>query len=78
MTSCKRCGARVLFGRMQSSGKMAPFDASPSEKGNAVIVTPATENEPPIMRVLKKGEAANGPRYVSHFATCPNAKDFRR
>jgi hypothetical protein len=68
MTTCRSCGAEIIFVVMPS-GKRNPLDAHPSEKGNVkiengngVIVPPGSEH---------------GLR-LSHFSTCPNAKTFRK
>lgn len=48
-----------------------PLDQEPCADGNIAV-------EGDVARVLKKGEEYDGPRYKSHFATCPAAAAFRR
>lgn len=74
MTSCRSCGAKMFFLTMES-GRANPVDAEPAENGNIWI------GEDGIGHVITKGaeyDAANGPLYMSHFATCPNAKPFKK
>jgi hypothetical protein len=72
-TKCRSCGAPIVWA-LTSSSKRMPLDADPRADGGfwlisgcAVAVGSAqTETEP-----LR-------PRYVSHFATCPNARKHRK
>lgn len=82
---CRACGAVVWWGRTRD-GKLMPVDPALVEDGNVVLdraTTPAhgPDGGPapvPAVVVLRKGEEApDMPRYRSHFATCPNASDFR-
>lgn len=71
---CSTCHARILWVKM-ASGKLNPVDAEPVASGNVVI------DEDGQGVVLKKDlfdAPATGPRYVSHFATCPDAAKFRK
>lgn len=66
-TKCRSCGAAVRW-----VGK-AILDASPVEGGNIEIVGTTVRyasKERPLFDA--------GPRYVSHFATCPQAKAWRK
>jgi hypothetical protein len=47
-----------------------PLDPEPSEEGNVVILGE-------LARVLAAGETGE-PRFLSHFATCPNAAQHRK
>lgn len=54
------------------SGKAIPLDPEPADAGNIVYVAPGRVrmHEPLFDRDEK--------RFVSHFATCPNADEYRR
>jgi hypothetical protein len=60
--------------RSASTGKMAPIDAQPTPVGNIVI-------ENGCYRVLRDGVDTPGPEnwplFTSHFATCPQSRDWR-
>ena len=73
---CRSCNAPMIWVKMQS-GKSNPLDAEPVENGTICI------NDNGIGEVLKGEDltlarAVKKPLYVSHFATCPNAKKHRR
>ena len=61
---CKRCGASLLFVKMQGTGKMMPVDAD-SVRSYVVLNGNMTQGA-----VRKCG--------VSHFETCPAAPEFRK
>lgn len=77
ITACRSCKARMFFARSISTGKAMPFDAGASLLGTfaldrdllgdwtATYVPPAKHD-------------ANEPLFTSHFATCPDAPDWRR
>lgn len=65
---CRSCSAEILFVRL-SSGKTMPVDERKSIVGNI-------ELRDGIAYVVPcDGET---PRYISHFATCPQAGAHRR
>lgn len=69
------CGARVIWARIEPSGKRHPVDADPTEDGNVALTR---RGDVVIARVLKKGEAWPHPKRKSHFATCPDAAQYRK
>lgn len=76
MPLCRACDAPVLFVPSAKTGATMILDAVPVAEGNVVI-------EGDAARVLTRVEAAAATlfaekRYVSHFATCPRAADFRQ
>lgn len=73
LDNCRSCRAPIRWVRMSSSGKMNPLDAQPSEQGSVRI----GENETGTV-VPKEDRVEGEPLYLSHFATCPNAKTFRK
>lgn len=78
ITRCSRCGAQIIFLRMKS-GKSMPVntnfvnykcggkDRIVLRNGNVVAGT-----------VTNDAEHADGYGYISHFATCKYANQFRR
>lgn len=77
MNNCRSCGARITWLR-SLSGKSIPVDEDPVEGGNIVVLGPSDS-----CRVYRNAEAAQSenpdkPRYVSHFATCPQAGEWRK
>lgn len=69
--TCSTCGAAIVWAKTLANGKPAPFDAAPVPDGGFTI-----EDGVAIPVGLLTGE--NAPRYVTHFATCPDADKHRR
>lgn len=73
---CRACGARIVMVRHVRTGKVAPVDEVPAERGNIEIdfdagtyrILPAEELE---------ARQGTGVYHTSHFATCPEAGRFR-
>jgi len=82
MARCRSCGASITWA-WTLNGKRMPIDAEPVEDGNLEIAARNDEGEP-VVRYLSGGDRNPlpgfdlVPRYVSHFATCPNAQDHRK
>lgn len=74
---CRSCGAPMVWVLTRSGGHM-PLDPEPSPRGN--IVLELGPNDQTVSRVLRADEepASGQLRWLSHFATCPNAKEHRR
>lgn len=68
------------------NGKPIPIDAKARPDGNVDLVPDDDPREPPVAHMLDKhgartvGHVTVRPsiRYVSHFATCPNADQHRK
>jgi hypothetical protein len=76
MTECKSCGAAITWAKT-IKGRPIPLDARPSPRGNVII------SEEGVALVYRDSSAiapryADEPRYLSHFATCPNADTHRK
>lgn len=71
MSTCKSCGAEI-FWMKTVAGKSMPLDRKPVMGGNISLgfgtdhLAYVVESHPGIER------------YVSHFATCPSAKQHRK
>ncbi len=72
MSHCRSCGATIRWVTMQPSGKLMAVDDAPSPEGNIVVSGGKAS-------VLSKDEAKTfkGHRFLSHFATCPDAASWR-
>ena len=87
MSACRSCDAPILWVVTQA-GRSMPLDPDPVEGGNVEMTGRYGETRQgtvvPLVVVHAGGEqlALDGvptaPRYVSHFATCPNADEHRR
>jgi hypothetical protein len=71
MRSCRSCGADVVF-VPTPKGKLMPLDPDERSDGNVVIEADGKA------RVLPAGDPYTGPRFVSHFSTCPDAPAWRK
>lgn len=76
--SCRSCGAPVIWAVTTSLSKM-PVDAEPVEDGNVALMAPRHEGS---LRAIVLGPldtlTHESPLRTSHFATCPQAKSWRR
>ena len=75
MAVCKGCGAQILFiGKMPVNPERVTYWQRAGAKGK--VVTPNGE----VLSCDFEGDPqkATGVGYVTHFATCPKAADFRR
>ena len=71
----KGCGASFAWA-ITTKGRRMPVDPTPVPKGNLALGT----DHLGVLQVfiVGPGDEVKGDRYVSHFATCPNASRFRR
>ena len=77
--NCGTCHAPIVWATTEA-GKSMPVDAEIVPDGNVTLVAPTTRwpNEPVIAVVLDQESLfGDGPRRVSHFATCPDADAWR-
>jgi len=70
------CRAPIVFARAMTTGNPMPFDAQPAADGEWLIAAdlfgdPVAEHVPASLRT-------GGRLFVSHWATCPAAAEFRR
>lgn len=79
------CGQPIEWVVTEATGSPMPIDAEPVEGGNLIKLDSTLDDGTAIVHYLTKAERAGETlfaiptdRYVSHFATCPNAKRFRR
>lgn len=62
---CRSCGQEIVWVEM-STGKLMPLDVKPTGK---VITLTEGDADPPAARFT--------PTYTPHFATCPDAAEWR-
>lgn len=79
-TKCRSCKAEIYFAHTKS-GKDAPFERDPNglyaiRNGEAVYV--GMPDEQPKQLELGVKPAEPEPRFTSHFATCRQAKEWRK
>jgi len=70
VTNCRSCNAKIMMLKT-ATGKFMPVDAVPVPHGNLEVHNGEC-------RVIRKTEVYEGDRYISHFATCVNAKQHRK
>jgi hypothetical protein len=77
-SACRGCGAEIIW-TITSGGKKMPVDAEPDPDGMFVLEwdDDAAAAFAIHVRAGDLGGLADGDRYTSHFATCPNANSFR-
>lgn len=74
---CSSCGARVIWCKTVT-GKNMPVDAEPVENGNLVIRKRGSNMLALVIKAEQREDVEGQPRYVSHFATCPNSRSHRK
>lgn len=75
IATCRSCEAEIVWA-LTEHGRKIPLDAQPAENGTFALSIPPDGGDPGAIHAPKV--AAPGPRYLSHFATCPNAAEHRR
>lgn len=73
MSICRSCGAEIVWA-VTEKGKRAPLDAAPVD-GGTFSLEPGTDSP---RAVFVPVEARSGPLFVSHYATCPQASNWRK
>jgi hypothetical protein len=74
---CRSCGAAVVWVETVK-GKRMPLDVKPNEKGN-IMLREREGREPLAIYVSdQQRESSQLKLFVSHFATCPQSKGWRK
>ena len=84
MPNCKTCRAEIRWA-VTVNGKKIPIDAAPAAGGN-ITLSERAKQAPIAVMLDAQGNAplpalqpsAEAPRYTSHFATCPDAENYRK
>ena len=75
---CRSCGAPVLWVPSATSRATVILDAEPVEGGNVILL----DGKARVIPTDLFEESLTGPlpaeRYLSHFATCPQASKHRK
>jgi hypothetical protein len=69
MAFCRGCNARIEWHKT-AAGKAIPLDPDPHPDGNITFDSAA--------RVVYAAKGSKPRMYLSHFATCPKADEFRK
>jgi hypothetical protein len=83
MSTCGSCGARIRWATTVN-GRRMPVDDDPVPDGNLVLSDPAPgAYAPAVSQYVEPDQPTlfgdhDAPRFVSHFATCPDANKHRR
>lgn len=72
--ACRSCGGPILWART-AADKAMPVDAKSVPGGN---ITLALTDEAVVAQVHPRGAPPGETTYVSHFATCPQGRHWRR
>ena len=76
---CRSCNATIRWVRVKSTGTLMPINSEPDPRGNIVLKDNLAHFvKAGLFDEEVEGISANAPRYISHFASCPNAKKHRR
>ena len=85
VAACRSCGAPIVWTRT-TQGSMMPLDQDPADNGNVIYTgswsTSRSGSRVPVVRVIDPEHPTlrgvdPGDRFVSHFATCPQAEEWR-
>lgn len=79
---CRSCSAPIFWAFTGKGGHL-PVDFDPVPHGNLRIIPSMARAVPPMAVVvpavsLFPDEADDGTRYISHFASCPDADEHRK
>jgi hypothetical protein len=81
VAECSACGA-PLWWTLTPRGNRGPIDAEPSSDGTVLVLQPRGLDA--LLAVMLSGDTlikarnAGVPLHKSHFATCPNADEFKK
>lgn len=80
MSQCRSCHAPIIWAVTRSTGKSMPVNAEPDHvRGNVELLPPPEGMTQPVAVVhAQPPMLPQGPLHMSHFATCPYAKDHRK
>jgi hypothetical protein len=78
-STCKSCKRPIVWAVSEKTQKKLPLDPEPVLGGNLHMVgeQPQPYGRPaPLVRAVEPDELVH--RFVSHFATCPQADQWRK
>ena len=77
IATCRSCDAPIIWATSKG-GRTMPVDAEPVEDGNVELTERPGAFLGPIASVLTGPSLLGGPLRKAHFATCPEAEQWRR
>lgn len=76
MATCRSCHAEIVWA-MTEAGRRIPIDAEPQTDGTIRLVDRSYEGRMERFAQIA-GKSTTEVRYVTHYATCPDAADWRK
>lgn len=76
-SECRSCKDPIVWVEWPKTGKRMPIDALPVPDGDVVVTHRKSENKLIAEKFHPARHEKGRKRYVSHFTTCPNAKQHR-
>lgn len=77
VNTCGSCHAAIDWVRT-AKGRPMPLDPGPNPDGNVVLVHGQAVVLSPAALALAKEQGDDRPRYMPHWATCPNRAQHRK
>lgn len=78
MSTCKSCGAEIIWRYNETSGRKMPIDAEPSEDGNIMLHADGLAAHVVPRGTIAEVQSLGIGLHRSHFASCPQADAHRR
>ena len=75
MANCRKCPGKIIFCKT-AAGKWMPIDEEPNADGNLFMDGKDAEGYQ-LVAVVDLFTPADADRYMPHWATCPEAEEFR-
>jgi hypothetical protein len=76
--TCRSCGAAIRWATT-ASGKRMPLDRDPVDDGNLALIIDVGLDVVAVPVAPRQALLDDdGRRFVSHYATCPDAEQWRR
>lgn len=77
MSECSSCGAQIIWA-VSEEGKPMPVDQAVPRQGNLLLFRRNGKVVAAVACPALREKHPEGPWRISHFATCPDAKKFRK
>jgi len=74
-TACRSCGRQIIWAATPK-GRAIPLDPNPAPDGNLELIE--VDGTRYARSALSGSNLFDEPRYVTHYATCPNADAHRK
>ncbi len=75
--ACRSCGAAIIWA-ISAQAKSMPVDAQPSPSGSMVLEYRVPGRNPLARVIPAELRGARTDLHTSHFATCPQAANWRK